>query len=293
MKYIDIHAHINFPDYDADRAEVIKRAAELGVAMINIGTSVESSRNILEIAEIYKGIHPHIYAIPGIHPSRVTEYYETLNSDSATASENIFEKISIKIDEDLKMLDELAGKPKVVGIGECGIDIFRVAAELKAPILELQKKLFIGQIEIARKHNIPLMIHARESYSEILSIFDENFISKGLELRGNVHFFAGTQEEAKAFLDRGFTVSFTGVITFADSYAEVVRSVPTDRIMSETDCPFVTPVPYRGKRNEPAYVIEVVKKLAEIKEMEPETMANILISNAERVFSLNLKAGLE
>ncbi len=306
IKYIDIHAHLNFPDYDIDREEVIKRAYENGVAIINIGTEVGSSKQVLELADKFREIHPHIYSIPGIHPTKVqdalkelppepqvTEEGELLSSDQKKLK--IILKIDALIDKWLEELDQLADHKSVVGIGECGIDMFRFKTdepELKDisydGVFALQRKLFIGQIEIARKRDIPIMIHARESYTEILSILDENFISKGLELRGNVHFFAGTPAEARMFLDRGFTLSFTGVITFAREYAKTIAELPLEKIMSETDCPFVSPMPYRGKRNEPSYVIEVVKKMAEIRGLQVSDIAPILLENACQAFKLRL-----
>lgn len=310
IKYIDIHAHINFPDFDKDRAEVIERAYEKGVAMINIGTDLESSRAILDISESFKDIHPHIYSIVGIHPvevqnmlkefepeENVSEEGELLSSDQKKLK--ILLKADKIIEEWLLELDKLSEHKSVVGIGECGIDVFRFANELATGkflipadqltidgVLALQKKLFIGQINIAVKRDIPIMIHARESYKEILEVIDENFIHKGIKLKGNVHFFAGTSAEARMFLDRGFTVSFTGVITFAKEYRETVADLPLANMMTETDCPFVAPIPYRGGRNEPSYVIEVVKKIAEIKGVDLDTVADILLQNAQKAFKI-------
>lgn len=312
IKYIDIHAHLNFPDYKDDLEEVVKRARDKGVAIINIGTDIDSSKEIIDIADNFRDIHSHIYSIPGIHPHKilgilqdiepienVTEEGELLSSDQKKL------KILLKADEVIEKwlseLEKLSHRASVVGIGECGIDLFKLDEyvnknDFKLPkeqitpsiVLALQAKLFIGQIKIALKKDIPIMIHARESYKEILEILDENFIAQGIKLKGNVHFFAGNFEEAKAFLDRGFTVSFTGVITFADAYSEVIAKLPEDRVMSETDCPFVAPIPYRGSRNEPSYVIEVVKKIAAIRGVEENHMANILLENAKKAFSLKI-----
>ena len=130
------------------------------------------------------------------------------------------------------------------------------------------------------------MIHARGSYREILEILERDFISKGVRLRGDVHFFAGTVKEAQGFINIGFTVSFTGVITFTDDYKHVVESVPLDKMLSETDCPYVAPAPFRGQRNEPLHVREVAKKIAEIKNLDIEVVKKALISNAFSQFSL-------
>ena len=140
------------------------------------------------------------------------------------------------------------------------------------------------QIEFGLKHNLPLMLHCRDSYGDVLEIL--NSYKDDSKLRGNVHFFAGTLEEAKAFWDLGFTISFTGVITFARNYDEVTRAAPIGMIMSETDAPFVAPAPYRGKRNEPSYVIEVVKKIAEIRNEDFESVRREMVENAIRVFNL-------
>ena len=146
---------------------------------------------------------------------------------------------------------------------------------------------FEAQIDIAVKYNKPLMIHCRDAYPEVLKILTDKKEIHGDKLRGNFHFFAGTLEEAQQILDLGFNFSFTGVITFAKQYEDLVKMAPLDRIFSETDCPYVTPAPYRGKRNEPAYVSEVVKKIAEIKEMDTEAVNAQIVKNAVNFFSLN------
>ncbi len=286
IKYIDIHAHLNFPDYNADREEVIRRAAYQGVAIINIGTHIESSKQSIDIADSYAHIHPHIYAIPGIHPTEICDWFEEAMSAGVQISEEELQAAEKRIDIMLTELTSLVKHKKVVGIGECGIDTFRVADPYKTQILDLQRRLFRGQIEIALAHNLPLMIHARESYREIVEIFDEDFMGDTAKLRGNIHFFAGTGEEAVLFLQRGFTLSFTGVVTFAKVYEEIVKHIPEGKFMSETDCPFVAPVPYRGKRNEPVYVIEVVKKVAQIRGISEEDCAKSIFQTAIEMFSL-------
>ncbi len=167
--------------------------------------------------------------------------------------------------------------PKVVAIGECGLDYYRMEPES----IEKQKKAFIEQVELANEIGKPLMLHIRNAYKDALEI-----LKQYAKVKGDVHFFAGTSEDAKGFLDFGFTLSFTGVITFTHDYDEVIKNIPLDMIMSETDSPYVTPVPYRGKRNEPSYVREVVKKIAEIKGLPEEEVAKAIIANAKRVFAI-------
>lgn len=301
--HIDCHAHVNFPDYSADRAEVIARAHAEGVALINVGTTLEASRDIVALADQYdKGV----YAIVGMHPLHVkynknvtTEDQETVSGLGEFNNEQSIESSSTHYSHDYTEhfneaeFEKLIAHPKTVAVGECGIDIFRLPPELDNPhdranLLALQEQVFRKQIQLAVKYDKPIMIHARESYGKILEILDEEFITHGAKLRGNAHFFAGTVEEAQAFLQRGFTVSFTGVITFAKQYEKLIEYVPLEHMLSETDCPFVAPVPHRGKRNEPVFVKEVVKTIARIKGLDEEVVQKTLVQNAEAQFRIKL-----
>ena len=180
---------------------------------------------------------------------------------------------------------ELLKDPKVVAIGECGLDYYRCTEETIAK----QKEAFIGQIKLANEFKKPLMLHIRnnpedtthDAYLDSLELLKEHS-----EVKGDVHFFAGDLEIAKAFVDFGFTISFTGVLTFTRDYDEVVKAIPLEMIMTETDSPYITPVPYRGKRNEPMHVREVVKRIAEIKGLSEEETAKVLFANAKRVFGI-------
>jgi TatD DNase family protein len=277
IEYIDVHAHINFPDFAADREEVIKRAQENGTIIINVGTTLASSKEVLSLAEN----HEHVYAIVGLHPIHVACDHEHATPESDSYSHNYFEEF------DYDEFEKLVAHPKTVGVGECGIDVFRLPENLdREAVLKKQEEDFRKQIELAVKYDKPIMIHARESYGKILEILDDCFKAYGSKLRGNAHFFVGSTQEAQAFLDRGFTVSFTGVITFAKQYKELVEYIPLESMLSETDCPFVAPQAYRGKRNEPLYVEEVVKKIAEIKNIDLETVKKTLLNNAFRQFNI-------
>lgn len=260
MKYIDIHCHLDFKDYEPDKKEVLKRMKEGEVGAINIGTDLESSKIAVEIAEQ----NENVWACIGVHP----------NDEQKSFDEKDFE--------------ELVKSKKVVAIGECGLDWFRMPTD-KAEEKNNQTKLFESQINFALKHNKPLMLHCRDSYDDVLDILESYKKENGESLRGNSHFFAGNVEQAKRFLDIGFTLSFTGVVTFTNDYDEVIRYLPSDSIMSETDAPFVSPVPHRGKRNEPSFVIEVVKKIAEIRGENLDKMSEILVENAKRMFGLQDK----
>ena len=245
-KYFDIHSHLNFSDYEKDFDEVIGRLKETETHTIVVGTDFESSKKAVELAEKYE----EIYACIGIHP---------VDKSSASWEVDKFNK--------------LISHPKVVAVGECGLDFYHAKKETD---YERQKKLFLDQVDFALEHNKPIMIHARDAYVELLNIL-EPFKGK---LRGNVHFFAGGKDIAKRFFDIGFTISFTGVITFTSDYDEVIKSAPIEMIMSETDAPYVAPVPYRGQRNEPSYVSEVARRIAEIREEDEETVRAALVNNA-------------
>lgn len=256
-EYFDIHSHLNFSDYDHDRNEVIEKMKNDGVATITVGTNIQTSREAVLLASK----HDHLYAAIGIHPA-----------------DGVYEFIE-------KEFEEIVVHPKVVAIGECGLDTFRFKGDLEAEG-NRQKALFEMQIQFAAKHGKPLMIHARNSYDEIYEILKSSQQSLGEKVRGNMHFFAGNVEQAKKFLDIGFTLSFTGVITFVNDYSEVVKFAPLDRIMSETDSPYVAPIPFRGSRNEPGYVAEVVKKIAEIKGLPFEQVKLAMVQNAQKTFGL-------
>lgn len=273
MKYIDIHCHLDFPDYSTEPfssedfrieglVEVLQRMEEKEVAAITIGTDLRSSKKAVQIAEQ----NENIWACIGIHPNHGP-------SPSQGEGEG----------GEVEALEKLVSNPKVVAIGECGLDYFRIKDEIEKGN---QKKLFKQQIQFALKHDKPLMLHCRNAYDEVLEILESH---KSEKLRGNCHFFAGNTEQAKWFLDLGFTMSFTGVITFTEDYDEVIKFLPNDSIMAETDAPFVAPVPHRGKRNEPAFVVEVVKRMAEIRNVGLDEMSEILVKNASRLFDLKIE----
>jgi TatD DNase family protein len=257
--FFDIHSHLDFPDYDEDKSEVLERLKETDTYTITVGTDPESSARAIALAEENEGI----YACIGVHP----------------------------VDKPLREFDKglyqkLASHPKVVAIGECGLDFFH---KKKEDDFKRQEQLFLDQIQLALEEDKPIMIHARNSYDEILDILEPLKREHGERLRGNAHFFAGSLNQARRFLDIDFTISFTGVITFTRDYDEVIKFAPLEMIHAETDSPFVAPVPYRGKRNEPSYVSEVAKTLAHVRGESFEVVQKALIENACRVFKIVLK----
>ena len=271
-EFFDIHSHLHFPDYDKDREEVIARMLERGVWTISVGVNLETSKKEIEIAEKHK----NVYTAIGLHPHDGPDDVST-----QTFNEEGFAKLVVH--------------PKVVAIGECGLDYGRSKNDPNIPsdtITEAdkirQKKDFEKQIDFAAKYDKPMMLHVRNAHEDVLDILAAKKKIYGEKLRGNAHFFTGTTEIEQKYLNLGFSVSFTGVITFVKAYDEAVKYAPLDMIMSETDAPFVAPIPHRGERNEPSYVEQVVEKMAQIKGKTEEEMQKILVNNAIRVFSIPL-----
>jgi len=284
MRYIDTHCHLNFKDFDEDREEVISRAKENNLGMIQIGTCLETSKEVVNLSCKNKNMWAHI----GLHP--------IYTPNEPEFNEGEFQKL---LDDDRENSEKNLVDKKIVGVGECGLDYFHLKGESDEEILaekKIQKKAFQAQIEFAIKNDLPVMIHCRDAYDDVLEILKDykksikdgelgNFEES--RLRGNCHFFAGTIDHAEAFINLGFTISFTGVITFAKEYADLIRFVPIEFMHAETDSPYVAPIPFRGKRNEPNFVIKVVNKIAEIKELPVEEVEEQLIKNAEKSFNLN------
>ncbi|MEK7635131.1 MAG: TatD family hydrolase [Patescibacteria group bacterium] len=274
MKYIDIHSHLDREDYGPDFEAVLARMKEQEVGAIAIGADFQSSKKAVEIAEA----NENVWACIGVHPEGISP--KSYGAGPETAENN-----------NILEFEKLVSNPKVVAIGECGLDYFfgrRSFSEgglSNEELKKIQKELFKKHIEFAIKHDKPLMLHIRDAYDDALEILNNYKKEAGETLRGNVHFFAGNIDVAKKFLDLGFTMSFTGVITFTHDYDEVIKYIPQNSIMSETDAPFVAPIPFRGKRNEPVYVIEVIKKLAEIRGEDFETLNSAILANAKRVFA--------
>ncbi|MDP3014885.1 MAG: TatD family hydrolase [bacterium] len=253
-KLFDIHSHLNFRDFDKDREDVIRRMQENGIWTICVGADKKTSQECVELAEKYE----NIFASVGLHPT---------DSD---------EKFSVDY------YRELAKHQKVMAIGECGLDYYRIKnKELRIK----QKDLFKQHIELALELNKPLMIHCRDAHNEVLEILNSySHCYSHSHLRGNIHFFSGAWEQAQKYFDLGFSISFAGPITFTNQYDEIIKNAPIDKIMIETDSPFAAPAPYRGKRNEPAYVVEIAKKLAEIKNSSLEKIIEQTTRNAKEVF---------
>lgn len=270
IKYIDTHAHLNLEQFAEDRESVFSKCLKEGVGMNNVGTHKETSKLAVELANKYD----HAWAIIGLHPIYV-----------ATGGLDDIEK-GYEAAFDYDFYKSLAEDKKTVGIGECGFDYFHNSDST----YEQQREVFRAQVALANEVDKPLMLHLRNSkdgqgrnaYDDALEI-----LKNEAKVRGNSHFYAGTIEQAKEFFNIGYTISFTGVITFAQAaYEELVKFAPLDMIHGETDCPYVAPTPYRGQRAEPWMVKEIYKTIATTKGIAEEEVREQLLKNAEKLYSL-------
>ena len=274
VKLFDVHTHTHFAAFAEDKDAVIQRAFDVGVWMINVGTQQDTSRDAVETAHSYE---QGVFATIGLHPIHTEKSYhdtQELGSDDKGFT-------SRGEEFDMAYYRKLAEDPKVVAIGECGLDYYRLDPDTK----EKQVEVFTAQIALAFEIKKPLMIHCRNAFHDLIELLRSEKNNLNMP-SGNIHFFTGAKENARELLDLGFSFSFGGVTTFARDYDEVISYIPLDRILLETDAPYVTPAPYRGKRNEPAYVIEVAKKIAELKQVEFEDIARATTQNARKLFSV-------
>ena len=274
-KYIDTHAHLNLSAFAEDREAVIDKCAGEGVAVVNVGTKAKTSQLAVELADV----HSHLYAIVGLHPIQtiVARHSEKELGAGAKPFTSRGEEF------DPAFYRNLAENKKVVGIGECGFDYYHSPS---AETYDIQAAAFIAQIELANELDLPLMIHTRNGTSGGPDAYDDVYrlLKQYAKGPGNIHFYSGTLEQAKKFFDLGFTISFTGVISFTDDYSEIVRQSPLKLLHAETDCPFVSPKPYRGKRCEPWMVPLVVKQIALIKGLDEAVACEQLLENAGRLY---------
>ncbi len=255
---IDSHAHLEMPEFRKDLTEVLQRAKDSGVEFIfTVGTDPGDWKRALEIAQSCSSI----YAILGVHPHHAKEIDEKTYS----------------------VLKNLCQHEKVRAYGEIGLDFFRNHSPR-----EIQLKRFREQIGLAKELKLPIVVHDREAHQETLEILKEE---KGWENGGIIHCFSGDEQMATTCIDMGFYISISGSITYknAGPYHEIIKKLPLDSLLVETDAPFLTPVPFRGKRNEPGYVRYTAQKIAEIKKVPFETVAELTTRNALKVFRLNLR----
>lgn len=250
----DSHAHIDDNRFDGERNAVIERAKEAGlVGILNAGACMESSARSIALAEE----HSCIYAAVGIHPH-----------DAAKAQAGDYEQLA-----------DWSGKPKVVAIGEIGLDYYYDLSPR-----EIQQQVFIRQLDVARQCHKPVIIHDRDAHGDLMAILKKE--AQGLS--GVLHCYSGSWEMAKEVLKLGFYISFAGPVTYAKDgkLKEVAANMPLERLLVETDCPYLTPKPYRGRRNEPAYVRFTAEEVAQVRQLEFAELAAAATANTKRLFGI-------
>ncbi len=251
----DTHAHYDDEAFDPDRDEVLSALPAQGVGLVlNPGCDLPSSRKAVEYAQAY----PHVYAAVGVHPENCADFTPA----------------------DIDALRQLAQKPKVVAIGEIGLDYYWA----ENPPRDFQQQVFRAQLALARELDLPVIVHDREAHGDTLAI-----VSEFPEVRGVFHCFSGSPEMARELLQRGWYLGFDGPVTYKNARRapEVAAVTPLDRMLVETDSPYMTPVPYRGQRNSSAYVHLVAEKLAAWKGVPPAELARITAENGQRLFRIS------
>ncbi len=252
--FTDAHAHLSFPQFDADRDAVIMRLQESRLSiLINPGTDVQTSAGAIAMAQAL----PFVYANVGLHPGDVNHF-------------------DLK---DLDKLESLSYHEKVVAIGEIGLD-YHYPDHNKA----LQETCFREMLRLAKRRDLPVVIHTRDAWADTFRILEEE---KSSNLRGMMHCFSGGIDEAKRCLQLGFKISIPGTITFKKStLPAVVAALSLEDLLTETDCPWLAPTPHRGKRNEPAFVVEVAKKIAEVKNLDIEVVAQTVYNTLTSLMNI-------
>lgn len=254
MKFFDTHCHLDFDEFEKDRNEVIERAKNQGVEYIlNVGTNIIRNKKVIEIAKNYD----FIFASIGIHPLDVSEHQI----------------------QDLKEIERMAKEEKVIAIGETGFDFY-----YSKEYAEKQNDFFKGQVEIAGKYNLPLIIHQRESKEKLINVIEKIKLPEKVVF----HCFGGDKELAEYCMKKGYYISFTGIITFknANNVRNVAKFYPLEKIMVETDAPFLTPSPFRGKRNEPFMVKYIIEELSKVKNESLETVSEVIFKNSLDFFKM-------
>lgn len=277
MSLFDTHCHLQFKAFDANRDEVIGRCLEKGMQMLTVGTQRDTSAAAVELA---KTSHGQIFAAVGLHPIH-------LHPRFVDEKEGAF--MSREEDFDYSYYRELAQAPEVIAIGETGLDFYHLPDDVsREEVIKKQTDVFVQHIKLAQEINKAMVIHCRDAYRELADLIAQN-----VGVRGTVHCFTGNEEEAEVLLGLGLHIGFTGVITFppkaSDPQAqerllEAVRRVPLERLLIETDAPYLAPAAYRGKKCEPWMVEEVAKKVAELKGLDLVTVKNVTAENAEKLF---------
>jgi len=283
FKLIDTHCHAHFQAYKEDMDAVVERALSQGIRLITVGTQSTTSKTGIDLAEKYDGV----WAAIGLHPSHL-HAQEFFDDNELPPSKRVTGKIKTRAEHfDPEYYRQLAAHPKVVGIGEFGLDYFHHPPGLDVEQMKTDQKISVReQLKFASSVDKPVIIHCRDAHPEQHELLQSEIENGGLKRRGVIHCFTGSVSEAANYLELGFLISVTGIVTFSKELQATVKQIPLDKLMIETDAPYLTPAPHRGKRNEPSYVKLVAEKIAEIKGISLEEVATVTTTNAIRLFKL-------
>ncbi len=281
----DTHAHLNFKAFDKDRDQIIKKCLQENIWMINVGTNFFSSKLAVEIANNYsKGV----YASVGLHPINISNL-KSQNSKPQLKTQN-FKKDEDVLEEnfDYKKYKKLAENKKVVAIGEIGLDYYykpktkRRQKEFK----DKQKEIFLQQLDLAKELNLPIIFHCRMAHQDLIELLKQKNINEKQKIEGVVHCFTGSWEQAEEYLKMGFYLGFNGII-FKLDLDEVIKKTPLERLLIETDCPYLTPPGFENERNDPRGVKFIIEKIAKLKGLSFEEIAQETHKNALCFFKIN------
>lgn len=278
---IDTHSHLNFRAFDNDRDEVIKRTQKEEVVCIDVGTKYQTSKKAVELAQTYQ----NIFAAIGLHPIHIKT---DLLKIRMAPEEGAFQPLREEFKQEKYLA--LVKFNKVVAIGEIGLDYYykpKTKAKFEQ-FKEKQKEIFLLQLDLARKFNLPVILHCRMAHEEMIKILESQIALSYKKIKGVIHCFTGTPEEMEQYLNMGFYVGINGII-FKLDLDEAIRRCPLDRILIETDCPYLTPPKQGNKRNEPIFVKYIAQRVAEIKNMSYEKVIAATTKNAQKLFNIHEK----
>ncbi len=276
LELIDTHCHVHFNAYKEDMDTVIKRSLNAGIGMITVGTQSDTSKRAIEIAEKYDGV----WATIGLHPSHLhkQEFHDDQEFDSVKTRCETF---------DPEYYRKLVAHPKVVAVGEFGLDYYHMPPEVNAQkVIEDQELATQIQIDFATEFNKPIVVHCRDAHDAQYELLKSAVDAGKLPRRGVVHCFTGTLEDAQRYIQLGFLIGLTGILTFSKELQAVASELPLESILVETDAPYLSPAPFRGKRNEPAFAKYIAETLAQVKEVSYEYIAEQTTKNTMDLFNL-------
>ncbi len=285
MRLFDTHAHVHFPAFADDRDAVMARVQELGIAMVTVGTTEHTNKEAVAFAERYA----NVFAAVGVHPSHV---HPLTYHDDHELPENVSHEGILREDGSvsLESLMPYVAHPKVVAIGEFGLDYARLPEDPSQAqhIVQEQQLAAEEHLRLCTRVEKPAIIHCRDAHADMQRLLAQERNCGGLSRGAIIHCFTGTLAEAEAYIELGCMISFSGILTFAKSLHEPARRLPLTSLLVETDAPYLAPVPHRGKRNEPAYVDDTVRFLAQLRGISYEDMAAQTVANARKIFGLEM-----